>query len=91
MINLTCTITRVMALLLGGHFWYPMSSRTQMTEDGRIKLLKCGSWATSAGFADFYVIITTSPQFDGNFSNLSCFLLFKVCSKCRDVFMTEKE
>ena len=61
-----------------------------MTEDGRIKLLKCGSWATSAGFADFYVIITTSPQFDGNFSNLSCFLLFKVCSKCRDVFMTEK-
>lgn len=68
-----------MTLLLGGHFWYPMSSRTQMTADGKIKLLKCGSWATSAGFADFYVIITTSPQFDGNFSNLSCFLLFKVC------------
>ena len=68
-----------MILLLGGHFWYPMSSRTQMTADGKIKLLKCGSWATSAGFADFYVIITTSPQFDGNFSNLSCFLLFKVC------------
>jgi len=78
-----------MTLLLGGHFWYPMSSRTQMTADGRIKLLKCGSWATSAGFADFYVIITTSPQFDGNFSNMSCFLLFKVCSKCRDVFMTD--
>ena len=50
-----------------------------MTADGRIQLLKCGSWATSAGFADFYVIVTISPQFDGDFSNLSCFLLFKVC------------
>ena len=60
-----------------------------MTADGRIKLLKCGSWATSAGFADFYVIITTSPQFNGNFSNLSCFLLFKVRNKCRDAFMTD--
>jgi len=55
-----------------------------MTEDGRIKLLKYGSWATSAGFADFYVIITISPQFEGDFSNLSCFLLSKVCTQSRD-------
>ena len=51
-----------------------------MTEDGRIKLLKYGSWATSAGFADFYVIIAISPKFDGDFSNLSYFLLSKVCN-----------
>lgn len=50
-----------------------------MTADGRIKILKCGSWATSAGLADFYVITTISPQFDGDFSHLSSFLLYKVC------------
>lgn len=73
------TFLLLQSLPLGGHFWYPLSSRTKMTEDGRIKLLKYGSWATGAGFADFYVIIAISPKFDGDFSNLSCFLLSKVC------------
>ena len=63
----------------GGHFWFPLSSRAKVREDGQVQLLKCGSWATSAGFADFYVIQTTSPDFKGDFSNLSVFLLDKVC------------
>ena len=62
----------------GGHFWYPLSSRAKMRGEGCVQLLKYGSWATSAGFADFYVVQTISPNFGGDFSNLSCFLLFKV-------------
>ena len=49
-----------------------------MRGEGCVQLLKYGSWATSAGFADFYVVQTISPNFGGDFSNLSCFLLFKV-------------
>lgn len=41
-------------------------------------MLKYGSWATSAGHADWYTIQTVSPEFGGDFSNLSCFLIFKV-------------
>ncbi|XP_076065562.1 uncharacterized protein LOC143039423 [Oratosquilla oratoria] len=61
----------------GGHFWFPMSSKTKWLDKERIQLLKYGSWATSAGFADWYTIQTISPSFTGNYSSLSCFLVFK--------------
>ena len=58
----------------GGHFWYPMSSGAERTEEGW-KVKKKASWTTSGGFADWYIVQTTSPNFDGNYSNLSCFLI----------------
>ncbi|XP_014677253.1 PREDICTED: uncharacterized protein LOC106817119 [Priapulus caudatus] len=61
----------------GGHGWYPLSSKTRRNDDGSIQLIKYGSWSTSAGFADFYVAQAASPDFDGDYSNLSVFLVFK--------------
>lgn len=58
----------------GGHFWYPMSSGAERVEGGW-KVRKKASWTTSGGFADWYIVQTTSPDFDGNYSNLSCFLV----------------
>jgi alkylation response protein AidB-like acyl-CoA dehydrogenase len=58
----------------GGHFWYPMSSGAERTAEGW-KVKKKASWTTSGGFADWYIVQTTSPDFDGNYSNLSCFLI----------------
>lgn len=60
----------------GSHFWYPVSSRSERDGDGW-KISKKASWTTSAGFADFYVVQTTSPEFKGNYSDLSCFLVMK--------------
>ena len=60
----------------GSHFWYPMSSRAERTETGW-KVFKKASWTTSGGFADWYIIQTTSPDFGGDDSNLSCFLVTK--------------
>ena len=60
----------------GSHFWYPISSSAERDGDGW-KVNKKASWTTSAGFADFYVVQTTSPEFQGNYSDLSCFLVFK--------------
>ena len=60
----------------GSHFWYPMSSRAERT-DGGWKVFKKASWTTSGGFADWYIIQTTSPDFGGDYSNLSCFLVTK--------------
>ncbi|MFP6740633.1 MAG: acyl-CoA dehydrogenase family protein [Alphaproteobacteria bacterium] len=57
----------------GSHFWYPISSGAERVEDGW-KVLKKASWTTSGGFADWYILQTTSPDFDGDFSNLSVFL-----------------
>ncbi len=57
----------------GSHFWYPFSSSAERVEDGW-KVLKKSSWTTSGGFADWYVLQTTSPDFDGDYSNLSVFL-----------------
>ncbi|MEE8533675.1 MAG: acyl-CoA dehydrogenase family protein [Alphaproteobacteria bacterium] len=57
----------------GSHFWYPLSSGAERVEDGW-KVLKKSSWTTSGGFADWYVLQTTSPDFDGDYSNLSVFL-----------------
>jgi alkylation response protein AidB-like acyl-CoA dehydrogenase len=58
----------------GSHFWYPMASSATETDDGwHVK--KKASWTTSGGFADWYIVQTTSPKFGGNYSNLSCFLI----------------
>jgi alkylation response protein AidB-like acyl-CoA dehydrogenase len=60
----------------GSHFWYPMASKAEKTADGW-KVTKKSSWTTSGGFADFYVAQTSSPDFNGDFANLSVFLVFK--------------
>ena len=57
----------------GSHFWYPLSSGAERV-DGGFKVRKRASWTTSAGFADFYVIQTTSPDFKG-YDDLSVFVV----------------
>jgi alkylation response protein AidB-like acyl-CoA dehydrogenase len=57
----------------GSHFWYPFSSAAERL-DGRFKVRKKASWTTSAGFADFYVVQTTSPDFKG-YDDLSVFVV----------------
>jgi alkylation response protein AidB-like acyl-CoA dehydrogenase len=59
----------------GSHFWYPVSSKAERVTDGW-QVFKKASWTTSAGFADWYIVQTTSPEFDGNYSDLSCFLIY---------------
>ncbi len=58
----------------GSHFWYPISSGAEAVDDGW-KVHKKASWTTSGGFADWYIVQTTSPDFGGDYSNLSCFLI----------------
>lgn len=57
----------------GSHFWYPISSGAERV-DGDFKVRKKASWTTSAGFADFYVVQTTSPDFTG-YDDLSVFVV----------------
>jgi alkylation response protein AidB-like acyl-CoA dehydrogenase len=57
----------------GSHFWYPVSSGARRLEDG-FHVRKKASWTTSAGFADFYVVQTTSPDFSG-YDDLSVFVV----------------
>ena len=59
----------------GSHFWYPVSSRAEKTAAGW-QVFKRASWTTSAGFADWYIVQTTSPNFSGDYSDLSCFLIY---------------
>ncbi len=59
----------------GSHFWYPVSSSAEKTADGW-QVNKKASWTTSAGFADWYIVQTTSPDFSGDYSDLSCFLIY---------------
>jgi alkylation response protein AidB-like acyl-CoA dehydrogenase len=63
----------------GSHFWYPISSGAERVQGngeagGGFKVRKKASWTTSAGFADFYVIQTTSPDFKG-YDDLSVFVV----------------
>ncbi|HSD35810.1 MAG TPA: acyl-CoA dehydrogenase family protein [Alphaproteobacteria bacterium] len=58
----------------GSHFWYPVSSGAEKV-DGGWKVRKKASWTTSGGFADWYIIQTTSPDFGGNYSDLTCWLI----------------
>lgn len=64
----------------GSHFWYPVSSGAERTEKGW-HVRKKASWTTSGGFADWYIVQTTSPDFGGNYSDLSCFLIKKEDAK----------
>lgn len=57
----------------GSHFWYPISSGAEKL-DGQFRVRKKASWTTSAGFADFYVVQTTSPNFKG-YDDLSVFVV----------------
>jgi alkylation response protein AidB-like acyl-CoA dehydrogenase len=57
----------------GSHFWYPISSGAERV-DGGFHVRKKASWTTSAGFADFYVVQTTSPDFKG-YDDLSVFVV----------------
>jgi alkylation response protein AidB-like acyl-CoA dehydrogenase len=57
----------------GSHFWYPISSGAERV-NGNFKVRKKASWTTSAGFADFYVVQTTSPDFSG-YDDLSVFVV----------------
>jgi alkylation response protein AidB-like acyl-CoA dehydrogenase len=57
----------------GSHFWYPISSGAERV-DGNYRVRKKASWTTSAGFADFYVVQTTSPDFTG-YDDLSVFVV----------------
>ena len=58
----------------GGHFWYPISSSAERVGDGAFRVRKKSSWTTSGGFADFYVVQTTSPDFTG-YDDLSVFVV----------------
>ena len=60
----------------GSHFWYPVSSKAERTPEGW-RVHKKASWTTSGGFADWYIVQTTSPDFNGNYADLSCFLVMK--------------
>ena len=57
----------------GSHFWYPFSSGAERSNGG-YKVRKKASWTTSGGFADFYVVQTTSPDFTG-YDDLSVFVI----------------
>src|SRR5258708_11977286 len=57
----------------GAHFWYPISSGAERVNGG-FNVRKKASWTTSAGFADFYVVQTTSPDFKG-YDDLSVFVV----------------
>jgi alkylation response protein AidB-like acyl-CoA dehydrogenase len=58
----------------GSHFWYPISSGAEKTAKGW-HVRKKASWTTSGGFADWYIIQTTSPDFGGNYADLTCWLI----------------
>ena len=59
----------------GSHFWYPLCSQVEQVAEGW-NVFKKASWTTSAGFADWYLVETVSPGFKGNYSDISCFLLY---------------
>ena len=59
----------------GGHFWYPKTSSAERVAEGW-KVRKTGAFTTSSGYADWYLTQTTSPDFDGDYADLSVFLLY---------------
>ena len=59
----------------GGHFWYPKISSSERVAQGW-HVRKKAAFTTSSGFADWYVTQTTSPDFAGDYSDLSVFLLY---------------
>lgn len=65
----------------GSHFWYPISSGAEHAEGG-FNVRKKASWTTSAGFADFYVVQTTSPDFAW-YDDLSVFVVDSADAKAK--------
>jgi alkylation response protein AidB-like acyl-CoA dehydrogenase len=59
----------------GGHFWYPKTSGAERVDRGW-HVRKTGAFTTSSGHADWYLTQTTSPGFDGDYADLSVFLLY---------------
>ena len=59
----------------GGHFWYPKTSGAERVADGW-HVRKTAAFTTSSGFADWYLTQTTSPDFAGDYADLSVFLLY---------------
>jgi alkylation response protein AidB-like acyl-CoA dehydrogenase len=58
----------------GGHFWYPLTSGAERVEAGW-HVRKTSAFTTSSGHAAWYLTQTTSPDFAGDYSDLSVFLL----------------
>jgi alkylation response protein AidB-like acyl-CoA dehydrogenase len=59
----------------GGHFWYPKTSGAERVPEGW-HVRKTAAFTTSSGHADWYLTQTTSPGFDGDYADLSVFLLY---------------
>jgi alkylation response protein AidB-like acyl-CoA dehydrogenase len=59
----------------GGHFWYPKTSGAERVAEGW-HVRKTAAFTTSSGYADWYLTQTTSPDFSGDYSDLSVFLLY---------------
>ena len=59
----------------GGHFWYPKTSGAERVADGW-HVRKTAAFTTSSGYASWYLTQTTSPDFSGDYSDLSVFLLY---------------
>ena len=59
----------------GGHFWYPKTSGAERVDDGW-HVRKTAAFTTSSGYASWYLTQTTSPDFSGDYSDLSVFLLY---------------
>ena len=59
----------------GGHFWYPKTSSATRVGGGW-QVRKKAAWTTSCGYASWYLTQTTSPNFSGDYSDLSVFLLY---------------
>ncbi len=50
--------------------------RRDAQNDGGWHVRKAAAWTTSSGYADWYLTQTTSPDFAGDYSDLSVFLLY---------------
>ena len=60
----------------GGHFWYPKISGAEKVEGGwHVK--KSSAFTTSCGQAKWMTTQTTSPNFSGDYSDLSVFLVYE--------------
>ena len=60
----------------GGHFWYPKISGVEKV-DGGWHVRKSSAFTTSCGEARWMTTQTTSPGFDGDYSDLSVFLVYE--------------
>ena len=49
-----------------------------MISPDTVRVLKFGSWATSAGHADWYTVETNSPEYKGDYADKSSFLVYRV-------------